>query len=75
MGLNNYQVVKSNPNENQGGSGCLCHPDGTTDCKGPYVVFFASETDSTLSPHAVVSADCIKAAADDVEREALDASS
>lgn len=52
------KLVKNNPNDTTGGGGCLCHPIKATDTVGPFVVFEATETDSNLSPYAVLCAEC-----------------
>lgn len=55
------QLVAHNPNESVGGGGCVCSPSKCEDCKAPFLVFPASETDSNLSPHVVLSVHCAKA--------------
>lgn len=77
MSLENFQVSHSNPNDQIGGKGCLCHPEGeATGRTAPFVIFHAASTDSTLSPHAVACAGCIRAACKriDEESEVLDSS-
>jgi hypothetical protein len=54
------QLVEVNPNDVTGGGGCLCSPIKGHDTKGPFFVFPATETESNLSPHAVVCAGCVK---------------
>lgn len=58
-----FHVVENNPNEVTGGGGCLCSPIKGHDTKGPFVVFPNTETESNLSPHAVICAGCVKACA------------
>lgn len=67
-------LSKINPNESVGGGGCLSHPIKSVDTVGPFVVFPATETDSMLSPHAVLCALCYaeaKALMEGDPREAL----
>lgn len=47
-----------NPNDGIGGGGCLCSPLKSVDSKGPFAVFPAIETDSNMSPHAVLCLGC-----------------
>ena len=47
-----------NPNETTGGGGCLCHPRGSSETCGPFLIFPATSTDDNLSPHAVLCAHC-----------------
>lgn len=52
----NTTLSETNPNP---GGGCLCWPNGNNpDCKGPYVIFHATEVESIASPHAVLSLKC-----------------
>lgn len=62
-----FHVVDVNPNDNCGGGGCLCSPIKGHDTQGPFVVFPNTETESNLSPHAVVCAPCIVQAAERLE--------
>lgn len=57
-------LVKTNPNDNCGGGGCLCHPIKGEDTVGPFVVFPETDTDSGLSPFAVLCKRCF----DDAKR-------
>lgn len=56
--MSNLHISGQNPNHGIGGRGCLCHPGGSADCAGPYAIFPATETDSNLSPYAVLSLAC-----------------
>lgn len=50
-----YQVVDENPNEDVGGGGTLCGGEAKSeDCRGPFIVFPGTETDSNVSPYAVI---------------------
>jgi hypothetical protein len=70
VSLENFKLSEANPNDGIGGKGCLCHPEGeATGREGPFVIFHASSTDSTLSPHAVVCAGCIKGACRQIAAE------
>lgn len=51
---------ETNPNDGIGGGGCVCSPLKCEDCKGPFVVFPATETDSNQSPHVVISVHCAR---------------
>lgn len=65
MSLELFKVVEHNPNEDIGGGGCVCSPEQETSyCKGPFVVFYASETSEHYSPHVVVCQKCIDAASE-----------
>ncbi len=57
-----YKVTNENPNDAVGGGGCVCGDTKQADCEPPYVVFYASETDSNLSPHVVVCQRCVESA-------------
>lgn len=61
-----FKILDENPNEQIGGGGCACSPVKHEDAGGPYAVFFATETDSNLSPHNVVCAPCIQAVATEI---------
>ena len=54
-----FHLSSINPNDGVGGGGCLCHPIKSSDTAGPFIVFPATETDSNLSPHAVLCAGCV----------------
>lgn len=56
----NFVISSNNPNDGIGGGGCLCNPLKDRDCRGPYAVFTAVETDNNLSPYCVLSLDCAK---------------
>lgn len=71
MSAERFSVSEINPNESVGGGGCLCSETSLPESEGPYVVFHHAETSSNLSPHAVVCAGCIRAAAQAIEGEAL----
>jgi hypothetical protein len=64
-----FILSDTNPNDGIGGGGCLCHPLKCLDCKGPYAIFPATETDSNLSPHAVLSLACAKQIAAKAKRK------
>lgn len=55
-----FVVSDQNPNDGIGGGGCLCSPTKCVDCKPPYLIFPATETDNNLSPHAVLSVNCAR---------------
>lgn len=58
-----FFVSENNPNEVTGGKGCLCSgPTEGRDCRGPFVVFPATETESNISPHAVLCSPCLELA-------------
>lgn len=58
--MSQFNVEPYNPNEEVGGGGCLGNGDTKSeDCVGPYVVFYASATDSNTSPHAVLCKHCL----------------
>jgi hypothetical protein len=59
--MSTFFVSDNNPNDGIGGGGCVCHPGKNLDCKPPYAVFPACETDSNLSPHVVLSLGCARA--------------
>lgn len=56
-----FHLSSINPNDAIGGGGCACSPSKVEDCKGPYAIFPATETDNNLSPHCVVSLGCARA--------------
>lgn len=65
-------IVEVNPNENTGGGGCLCSgPIKNDDTVGPFVVFPATETDSNISPFAVLCANCVRECAAKIGGEVL----
>lgn len=66
-----FHVSDVNPNESVGGGGCACSEAKSEDCKPPYVVFYAQEMASNLSPHVVVCQRCIDAAQRKLQGEAL----
>ena len=47
-----------NPNDLIGGGGCLCHPRGSDETRGPFTIFTPTTTDDNLSPHAVLCDHC-----------------
>jgi hypothetical protein len=56
-------VSETNPNDAVGGGGCIGQGDSKhEDCRGPYVVFHAVETDNNLSPHVVLCSVCLEEA-------------
>jgi hypothetical protein len=59
--VSTFFVSDNNPNDGIGGGGCVCHPTKCLDCKGPYAIFPATETDNNSSPHVVLSLGCAKA--------------
>jgi hypothetical protein len=64
----NWVISETNPNEDIGGGGCVCSETKCEDCKGPYVVCYATEMANNLSPHTVISLNCARewlAAAED----------
>lgn len=71
MSLEMFRVVEVNPNEASGGGGCLCSEDKNPDCKGPYVVFYAQDMASNISPHPVIGATCLKQAAKALDEDPL----
>jgi hypothetical protein len=66
MGL--YEISDVNPNEATGGGGCACHESKASDTEGPFVIFYTGESASTISPHVVVCARCIRSAGHDLVR-------
>lgn len=62
MGLRNFTIQDTNPNSFVGPGGCVCSEYGC-ECQGPYTVFWAVQTDNPVSPHVVIGADCLRAAA------------
>lgn len=61
-----------NPNDITGGAGCLCHPRGSDETRGPFIIFTPTTTDDNLSPHAVLCTHCAHVAID-VPEEVIDA--
>lgn len=59
MSLEIFTITDENPNDNCGGSGCLCAEDGVPSCVGPYVVFHGVDMFSPYSPHAVLGKACL----------------
>lgn len=53
-----FYLSETNPNDGIGGGGCVCSPLKCEDCTGPYAVFPATEMDTNLSPHTVISLEC-----------------
>jgi hypothetical protein len=67
-----FVISEVNPNDTTGGGGCLGNGEQKgADCVGPFVIFHAIETDSIISPHAVLCSHCLKAAAKQIEDEPL----
>lgn len=66
-----FTISDRNPNDGIGGRGCLCNPQGDIDCQGPFALFHATETESNLSPYAVLGLGCAKAVVDAAKGEAL----
>ncbi len=62
-----FNITEHNPNDDVGGGGCLCSDTKVADCQPPYAVFYATETDSGLSPHVVACYTCLAAATDACE--------
>lgn len=59
--MSQFAISDVNPNDDIGGGGCLHFgEEKSVDCEGPYVIFQNSSTDSTVSPHAVLCARCLK---------------
>jgi hypothetical protein len=61
MSAEHFRITDHNPNDDIGGGGCVCGDSKLTGCTGPYAVFYATETDSNLSPHVVLSLACARA--------------
>jgi len=59
VSLEIFTITDENPNDNCGGSGCLCAEDGVPSCVGPYVVFHGVDMFSPYSPHAVLGKACL----------------
>jgi len=57
--MSQFHISDENPNETTGGAGCLCHPRGSDETRGPYVIFTPTTTDDNLSPHAVLCEHCV----------------
>lgn len=70
QGAQRYYISETNPNDSIGGGGCLCSEGRCEDRGGPYAVFHVTETDSNLSPHAVVCAPCVRAVVVDLDGDA-----
>ena len=64
--MSQFHLSDENPNEIVGGAGCLCHPRGSDETRGPYLIFTPTTTDDNLSPHAVLCAHCACDAKEDV---------
>lgn len=73
MSREDFYVTDTNPNDTCGGRGCACSPGHVSDCVGPFVVFPGNEMDSILSPHVVLGAKCLRAAAAALDGEVLSA--
>ncbi len=56
--MSQFHVSDENPNDVTGGKGCLCHPRGGDETRGPFIIFPATTTDDNLSPHAVLCEHC-----------------
>lgn len=69
MGAQRYTISDTNPNEACGGGGCACSELKNEDAKGPFVVFFGTETASNVSPHTVVCVGCINGASEALDPE------
>lgn len=61
MAAERFKISDTNPNDAIGGGGCVCGDNKVEGCVGPYAVFYATETDSMLSPHVVLSLKCAEA--------------
>ena len=59
MAHGQFIVTQVNPNDNMGGGGCVCDPRKQVDCKPPYVVCYANDMESHLSPHVVICEACL----------------
>lgn len=57
--MSQVSLSETNPNETTGGAGCLCHPRGSDETRGPYFLFPPTGTDDNLSPHAVLCEHCV----------------
>lgn len=57
--MSQFHISDENPNDTVGGKGCLCHPRGSDETKGPFVIFTPTTTDDNLSPHAVLCEHCV----------------
>lgn len=55
-----FALSDTNPNDTTGGGGCVCSETHDPDTRGPYIVCYAVEADSGVSPHVVVCAECLK---------------
>jgi hypothetical protein len=64
-----FEISEVNPNDAAGGGGCACSDTQSSDTKGPFAVFYASESASNQSPHVVVCAGCIRSAGDRLDGE------
>lgn len=64
--MSQFSLSDENPNEITGGGGCLCHPRGSDETRGPFFIFTPTTTDDNLSPHAVLCAHCACDAKEDV---------
>lgn len=67
--MENFTISSTNPNQETGGAGCLCYPDGSRDCQPPYVVFHGDELLDPLSPHAVACRGCVSRALERMDTE------
>lgn len=57
--MSQVSLSETNPNETTGGAGCLCHPRGGDETRGPFFLFPQTSTDDNLSPHAVLCEHCV----------------
>lgn len=64
--MSQFKLSDENPNDIVGGAGCLCHPRGSDETRGPFLVFASTTTDDNLSPHIVLCAHCACVASDKV---------
>lgn len=67
--MSQFHLSDENPNDIVGGKGCLCHPRGSDETRGPFLIFTPTTTDDNLSPHAVLCAHCACDAKEDIEWE------
>lgn len=57
--MSQFHLSEQNPNDVVGGGGCLCHPDGGDETRGPFIIFTPTTVDEPLSPHAVLCEHCV----------------
>lgn len=57
-----FSLSDANPNDAAGFGGCLCSETRLTTQTGPFLVFYATETDCAQSPFPVICSGCVRGA-------------